>query len=208
MLYLSQNLKRFRVQKNLTQEELAAYLYVTPQSVSKWERGETLPDVALLPALANIFETSVDLLLGMDAIRAEQAKYDIHDRANRLMRTGGCGQAEKVYRDALRCYPSDAEMMLGLASVLALTGGTDEAIALTEKGLPLSDSQKQSATMRAVLCLLYQKRGDSEKALALASCLPHMRESREAICPVLQNNPTAAETDAYLRLLINGTNSV
>ena len=205
MLYLSQNLKRFRMQKNLTQEELASFLYVTPQSVSKWERGETLPDVALLPALANIFETSVDLLLGMDAIRAEQTKYDIHDRANRLMRSGACSQAETVYRDALRIYPNDASMILGLASVLALLGNTDEAIALTEKGLPLSDSQKQQATMRAVLCFLYQKRGEHSHAMQLASALPHMRESREAICPVLQNDPTDDKTDAYLRLLINGT---
>jgi len=38
MLYLSENLKKYRVQKNLTQEDIAEYLGVTPQSVSKWER--------------------------------------------------------------------------------------------------------------------------------------------------------------------------
>lgn len=204
MLYLPQNIKRFRMQKNLTQEELADFLHLTPQSVSKWERGETLPDVTLLPALANIFETSVDLLLGMDTIRAEQAHYRIHDTATRRMREGMTQDAERIYRDALVSYPNDAGMLLGLASVLALQGDTDEAILLTEKGLPLSDNDKQKATMRAVLCFLYQKRGEYQKALDLASQLPHMRESREAICPVLQNDPSADETDACLRLLING----
>ena len=52
MLYLSENLKKYRILKNLTQEDVAGYLGITPQSVSKWERGESYPDITLLPALA------------------------------------------------------------------------------------------------------------------------------------------------------------
>ena len=57
MLYLPENLKKCRNLKNLTQEDVAEYLGITPQSVSKWERGESYPDITLLPALANISET-------------------------------------------------------------------------------------------------------------------------------------------------------
>ena len=39
MLYLSKNLKKFRMEKNYTQEDIAEFLGITPQSVSKWERG-------------------------------------------------------------------------------------------------------------------------------------------------------------------------
>lgn len=39
MLYLAENLKKYRMIKNLTQEDVAVYLGITPQSVSKWERG-------------------------------------------------------------------------------------------------------------------------------------------------------------------------
>ena len=56
---LSENLKKYRILKNLTQEDVAGYLGITLQSVSKWERGKTYPDITFLPALANIFETSV-----------------------------------------------------------------------------------------------------------------------------------------------------
>mgnify|MGYP003549393428 CR=1 FL=1 len=59
MIYLPENLKKYRVLKDLTQEDVAEYLGITPQSVSKWERGESYPDITFLPALANIFETSV-----------------------------------------------------------------------------------------------------------------------------------------------------
>lgn len=42
MLYLPKNLKKYRLLKNLTQEDIAQYLGITAQSVSKWERGESL----------------------------------------------------------------------------------------------------------------------------------------------------------------------
>ena len=45
MLYLPENLKKYRILKNLTQEDVAEYLRITPQSVSKWERGESYPDI-------------------------------------------------------------------------------------------------------------------------------------------------------------------
>lgn len=67
--------------KNLTQEDIAQYLGITAQSVSKWERGESYPDITFLPALANVFETSIDLLLGMDTIRAEETRLSIHKKA-------------------------------------------------------------------------------------------------------------------------------
>lgn len=39
MRYFSENLRKYRIMKNLTQENVAEYLNITPQSVSKWERG-------------------------------------------------------------------------------------------------------------------------------------------------------------------------
>ena len=46
-----------RGSKNMTQAELGERIGVSFQAVSKWERGETLPDIAILPTLADIFET-------------------------------------------------------------------------------------------------------------------------------------------------------
>ena len=71
MMYLSKNLKKYRITNNLTQEDVAEYLGITAQSVSKWERGESYPDITFLPALANIFKNSVDLLIVMYTIMAE-----------------------------------------------------------------------------------------------------------------------------------------
>ncbi len=56
-----------RKQQSLTQAELGERLGVSPQSVSNWERGESLPEISLLPDLAGILRCSVDaILLGGD----------------------------------------------------------------------------------------------------------------------------------------------
>ena len=52
-----------RKNKGLTQNDLGERLGVSFQAVSKWERGETLPDTAILPDLANILGTTVDYIL-------------------------------------------------------------------------------------------------------------------------------------------------
>lgn len=204
MLHLSENLKKHRTLKNLTQEDVAVYLNITAQSVSKWERGECYPDITFLPALANIFETSIDLLIGMDVIRAEETRYHIHKTAINFQRNGDYQSAEHVYRDALLIYPNKPGMILGLAGVLALQEKSEEAIELMERGLPLSINEKQKATIRAVLCFLYLKCGRPEKAGALASELPHTRESREVIQPLILKGVDEREINQNIKLLLLG----
>ena len=61
---LSDNIKRIRKSKGLSQEELAIKLNVVRQTVSKWENGLSVPDSDMLIALANELDTSVNVLLG------------------------------------------------------------------------------------------------------------------------------------------------
>ena len=63
---LGQKIKKLRIEKNLTQKDLADRLYVTFQTVSKWENDENEPDVSTLRELAKVFECSLDYLLSED----------------------------------------------------------------------------------------------------------------------------------------------
>ena len=66
-LHLSENIIRLRRERKLTQEELADFLGVTKAAVSKWENGQTSPDILLLPQLACFFDVTIDQLLGYEA---------------------------------------------------------------------------------------------------------------------------------------------
>lgn len=63
---LKDNIIRFRKERGLTQEQLANILNVTIGAVSKWETGSNWPALELLPSLAEVFQVSIDVLLGYE----------------------------------------------------------------------------------------------------------------------------------------------
>lgn len=63
-IQINKQIAFLRKQKGMTQEELAAALGVTNQSVSKWENNVCCPDIQLLPQIAELFGVSADRLLG------------------------------------------------------------------------------------------------------------------------------------------------
>lgn len=61
-LNIGKNIKKLRGERNITQQQLADAIGVSFQAVSKWECGTTLPDIAMLPAIANFFDVTIDEL--------------------------------------------------------------------------------------------------------------------------------------------------
>ena len=93
-LKLYDTISFYRKKNGLTQEELAKKLGVTNQSVSKWESAQCCPDIALLPALADIFDISIDELFGRK--NEKEIHYDLcselpwnDDNTIRVFRTLG-----------------------------------------------------------------------------------------------------------------------
>ena len=77
------NLKMLRKNKGYTQEELASRLKVVRQTVSKWEKGLSVPDAEMLLKIAEEFEVSVSELLGAK-IEDEQSKSDVAEQLARI----------------------------------------------------------------------------------------------------------------------------
>lgn len=80
---LSENIKAIPTSKGLSQEELATRLNVVRQTVSKWEKGLSVPDSELLIKIAEIFEISVSELLGAN-IENEVSQNDIAMQLSRI----------------------------------------------------------------------------------------------------------------------------
>ena len=65
-LKIAENIAHLRKKRGITQDELASFLGVTKASVSKWENGQSMPDIILLPEIATYFDVSVDTLIGYE----------------------------------------------------------------------------------------------------------------------------------------------
>lgn len=89
----SENMKKYRLAKRFTQEEVAEKLCVTAQSVSRWECGITLPDVLLLPEIAKLYGIIVD-----DLFKKQSVAYE-----NYAQRLSAVYEVSKDPEDFLRC---------------------------------------------------------------------------------------------------------
>ena len=94
MTVFSKNLKRFRVAKNMTQEQAAEALGVSTQTVSRWECNTTLPDVTILPKIAALYCVTID-----DLYKESSVAYD-----NYAQRLGSVCEASHKPEDFMQAY--------------------------------------------------------------------------------------------------------
>ena len=76
---LNEQIKKYRTEKNISQEELAVKIFVTRQSISNWENGKTYPDIHSLLLLSSLFGISLDQLVkgDIEIMKAEIKKEEI-----------------------------------------------------------------------------------------------------------------------------------
>lgn len=79
----SQTLQTVRKNRGMTQEELATRLNVTRQTVSKWEKGLSVPDAELLVRISEILETNVETLLGASKVE-QRSQSELAEQLARI----------------------------------------------------------------------------------------------------------------------------
>lgn len=83
MTIFSEQLKRLRKEKKLSQDDLAEQLFISRQSISKYENGESTPDLDNLAKIANILEVSLDeLVLGKKPTKIVERVIEKDDSMN------------------------------------------------------------------------------------------------------------------------------
>ncbi len=119
---LGEKLQELRKQRGLTQEELAAALFVSRTAISKWESGRGYPSIDSLRAISHFFSVSIDNLLSTDEVLAiagedcEQQKRRYFSLSYGLL---DCGAAMLLF---LPLFGQAAEGVVREVSLLALTG--------------------------------------------------------------------------------------
>lgn len=110
-----QIIKKLRVESDRTQEQLAELLGISPQAVSRWETNAAMPDISLLPPLANLFGVTTDYLLGMDTYQKDLRRAEYDEAFQEYWKKV---DKEKNYQIALKAateYPGDIDYLNWLA---------------------------------------------------------------------------------------------
>ncbi|MBO5897489.1 MAG: helix-turn-helix domain-containing protein [Clostridia bacterium] len=181
-LNIGTNIKRMRLAKGLTQEQLAELLTISAAAVSKWEAKNTYPDITLLFPLAEIFGVTVDELLGYDEARTKKDVDKIIDEYQRLYVEGNFTEAERLIEKARKEFPHDYRIMNkymwdkagGNAGNNAelLQKHKDELTQICDlilEGCTQDGLRAEAINMKAKLL---HAAGDTESALELLSTLP------------------------------------
>jgi transcriptional regulator with XRE-family HTH domain len=191
------NLKRLRKQREITQEDLANFIGVSFQAVSKWECGDGYPDITILPVLANFFDVTLDELVGMNEIK-NQAKledilrkvYDLaSEKANKTV------EIVELLRGALKIFPDNYQLLAELATFLHVYPAQtkeekdknyNEAIKISERILEFCTDAKIRNAVQSNLCHTLWSRSNKEqsteireKAVELAEKLPTLHQTRD-----------------------------
>ncbi|MCL2212513.1 MAG: helix-turn-helix domain-containing protein [Oscillospiraceae bacterium] len=185
-----QNVRFLRRESNISQEELAAALGVSYQAVSKWERGESLPDIAMAPQIAIYFNVTLDELFGMEQERRNKSIAEIQEKSDKIMKEQGSAASIEFLKGVIHEYPYAHNLWLQYGYRL---GGLEiigdaptneqmhEAIAVFEK--IISRKAPEYFTTRAIhgISYIYHKFGDDKKAIEYAEKLPSEILTKEAI---------------------------
>ena len=150
-LNIGSAIRRLRTEHSVTQEELAEYLGISFQAVSKWETGTTMPDITLLPRLSAFFGVRIDELFSVSH-EDELERIDLMLQREE-MTDQNYAYAKRVLDGILRENPEDVEAVKRYARVYLAKTNTDLLAAgrMVEKAMEISPLDEEIYTLyRAV----------------------------------------------------------
>ncbi len=173
MIKLGEKIKALRKQKNLSQEVFAGYLGVSFQAVSKWENGNTLPDVTMIPAIASFFGVSTDELFDfnlsetekqVDAICAEAYQHRFSDPA----------ESERILRDGLQRFPGNDVILNNLLYTLDYHTRAEEVITLCRSLIESTKDDSVKYDACRILATCYKENGKPDLVKPTLELIPEI----------------------------------
>lgn len=211
---LSEKIRAFRKARGMTQEQLAEALGVTVGAVYKWESGRSIPEVELIVELADLFETSVDVLLDYQ-VRNNDCKHIVA----RLKEATHARPSRETLLDAekaIRKYPNHFDVIYHSAVlyyqagvVLGETADRRRALELYQKALLLidqnTDVEISALSIQVDIADLYSIMEDSEKSIALLKENNPLGVNNDKIGNLLAVHGKLEEAERFLSKALVGT---
>lgn len=175
----SQIIKKLRLDSDMTQEKLSELLSISPQAVSRWETDMAMPDISLLPPLANLFHVTTDYLLGMDSYEKDKRRDEFEKAYKDYWKTDDKEQGYRIALQAATEYPDEMKYKEWLAMseyYLGLSSDAPEAHDMLEKSVKhfkivLENCSDKTIWNKAqsgiVMALFYLGKNDEAKKYAM-----------------------------------------
>lgn len=204
-------IKKLRRERNMTQEQLAEKLSISPQAVSRWETEMTMPEIALIAPLCNLFDVTSDELLGIDLTKKQEAIGAICEEAKKHSRRGYFEEARSILENGLKQYPDNLDIVYNLMYLSYRQYGIsgkkqrylDEAIGWGEKLLAQSTKDAQRHSAIQILCFSYRDAGRLEEAEKMAFSMPSMAVSQDCLLRhIYSGNKAYAAKQALIHHLL------
>lgn len=193
-IYFSDIIKKLRLQRKLTQEQLADVFCVSPQAVSRWECGTTTPDISILPVIANYFGITMEELLGVEQSRQKKMRDDYLARFDEAIQHGHVNDCIEIARAGVKNFPMDYALLNKLMYALFVAGDKDgnipdwkeniekykyEIIELGEKILQGCTDDSIRIEAKSRLGFHYCEIGQPDKGREIFESLPSILSTRE-----------------------------
>ena len=179
---IGSNIKKLRRGRDITQEQLAEFLHLTPSAISQWETDRVLPDIQYLPKLSHLFKVSSDEILGINVEANDEEINRIYQEVRELWCTARRSEAEKLCREGIERYPNAYILMEELAFNLSYSSDRkdiEESIALFERIRSNVTDESTRNFALGNLVPMYIKIGEVEKAKQMAESVPSQIYTKE-----------------------------
>lgn len=180
---IGSTIKTLRRAKNMTQEDLAGYLGISPKAISQWECDRTAPDISMIAPLTSIFDVTADTLLGIDIYSKDKQIDKLYDEAYAMAESGEHSKAIELAEKALMQHPSSYKLMDFYANEIFLYNdilpknesdrekNRDRALQYIDKVLNECTDSSVRNNCFSMACLWYPAVGRTEEAERLARTL-------------------------------------
>lgn len=199
-IQMGAKIRSLRKARNLSQEVLAQYLGVSFQAVSKWENGDTMPDVALIPAIAGFFEVSTDELFDFNLAEQERRVARICREAAEFRYTNPA-KSEKMLRDGLKQYPGNDIILNNLLYTMRSPERSEEVVTLCKSILEVTREDDVKYDVLRILAETYHTMGLKPLVKPTLEKIPEIYFSKLELAAKLldgQEAMDAAMAQAYL----------
>ena len=176
-LKLGEKIRSLRKRKNISQEVLANFLGVSFQAVSKWENGDTLPDVTMIPAIASFFGVSTDELFDYNLFETERQVEAICKEAYQY-RFSDQAKSESVLREGLQRFPGNDIILNNLLYTLDYQTRADEVITLCKSLIESTKDDSVKYDACRILAMCYKENGQTDLIKPTLELIPEIYFSK------------------------------